>query len=179
MLHGGGASTATAAFQQNVRDQDEEGVDVQVLIGGSSSAGPSKDVDIAVGFMRAYNRYLNDFCGKYPDKKFEVWKGVAVNTPVAPPVTPAPPVTNPPSIGAPVTNGPNHNAPVTNGPNLNAPLNKVKVSPGCNCAPMLVTVSVPLAKAMFVATSLSALGLLARLISISAVPPKVAVLVTQ
>src|SRR6266516_4881025 len=51
-----------------VRDQDEEGVDVQVLIGGSSSAGPSKDVDIAVWFMRAYNRYLNDFCGKYPHR---------------------------------------------------------------------------------------------------------------
>src|SRR5581483_354708 len=51
-----------------VRDQDEEGVDVQLLIGGSSSAGPSKDVAIAVGFMRAYNRYLNDFCGRHPHR---------------------------------------------------------------------------------------------------------------
>ena len=51
-----------------IRDQDEEGVDCQLLIGGSSSAGPSKDLAIAVGFMRAYNRYLNDFCGKYPHR---------------------------------------------------------------------------------------------------------------
>jgi len=51
-----------------IRDQDEEGVDAQLLIGGSSSAGPSKDVEIAVGFMRAYNRYLNDYCGRYPHR---------------------------------------------------------------------------------------------------------------
>jgi predicted TIM-barrel fold metal-dependent hydrolase len=51
-----------------IRDQDEEGVDCQLLIGGSSSSGPSKDVDIAVGFMRAYNRYLNDYCGKHPHR---------------------------------------------------------------------------------------------------------------
>ena len=51
-----------------IRDQDEEGVDCQLLIGGSSSAGPSKDLAIAVGFMRAYNRYLNDFCTKYPHR---------------------------------------------------------------------------------------------------------------
>src|SRR6266508_1422883 len=35
-----------------IRDMDEEGVDCQLLI----------------GFMRAYNRYLNDFCGKYPHR---------------------------------------------------------------------------------------------------------------
>jgi len=51
-----------------IGDQDEEGVDVQVLIGGSNSAGPSKDPVIAVGFMRAYNRYLNDYCSKYPHR---------------------------------------------------------------------------------------------------------------
>jgi len=51
-----------------IRDMDEEGVDVQLLIGGASSAGPANDVGFQVGFMRAYNRYLNDFCGRYPHR---------------------------------------------------------------------------------------------------------------
>src|SRR5436190_17883767 len=49
-----------------IRDMDEEGVDAQLLIGGASSSGPQHDPGFQIGFMRAYNRYLNDFCGKYP-----------------------------------------------------------------------------------------------------------------
>ncbi len=63
----------------------------------------------------------DDFCGKYPDKKFELWKGVAEAVP-----TPPPPVTNAPAINAPLTNGPANNAPVTDGPNMKGPINKIR-----------------------------------------------------
>ena len=59
----------------------------------------------------------DDFCGKYPDKKFEVWKGVAVNT-----AKPTPPVTTAP----PVMNAPANNGPASNAPSPNAPLNKIR-----------------------------------------------------
>jgi len=48
-----------------IRDMDEEGVDCQLMIGGASSSPPSGDVGFQVGMMRAYNRYLNDYCGRY------------------------------------------------------------------------------------------------------------------
>jgi predicted TIM-barrel fold metal-dependent hydrolase len=51
-----------------LRDMDEEGVDVQFLIGGASATGPLNDHELDVGFMRAYNRYLHDFCGKAPHR---------------------------------------------------------------------------------------------------------------
>ena len=51
-----------------LRDMDEEGVDVQFLIGGAGSTSSLNDHEIDVGFMRAYNRYLHDFCGKDPER---------------------------------------------------------------------------------------------------------------
>jgi len=51
-----------------IGDMDEEGVDVQLIIGGMTYAGHLDDPEIAIGLMRAYNRYLNDFCGKHPHR---------------------------------------------------------------------------------------------------------------
>ena len=64
------ASPGAIDFDPHARigDMDEEGVDVQLMVGGASSAVPQLDLDIQVGFMRAYNRYLDDFCGKYPHR---------------------------------------------------------------------------------------------------------------
>ena len=49
-----------------IRDMDEEGSDVQLLIGGPALSGPQNDLDFQIGLMRAYNRFPYDFCGKYP-----------------------------------------------------------------------------------------------------------------
>jgi uncharacterized protein len=51
-----------------LRDMDEEGVDVQFLIGGASNSDSLNDHDLDVGFVRAYNRYLHDFCGADPHR---------------------------------------------------------------------------------------------------------------
>jgi predicted TIM-barrel fold metal-dependent hydrolase len=51
-----------------VKDMDEEGIDVQLLIGGMTYARQLEDREIAIGLMRTYNRYLNDFCGKHPNR---------------------------------------------------------------------------------------------------------------
>ena len=51
-----------------IRDMDEEGVDVQLVIGGMAYSSHIDDREISIGMMRAYNRYLNDFCGKYPHR---------------------------------------------------------------------------------------------------------------
>jgi len=48
-----------------IKDMDEEGVDVQLLV---NNGGPSGHENHAVDieFMRAQHRYLDDFCSKYP-----------------------------------------------------------------------------------------------------------------
>lgn len=51
-----------------ILDMDAEGVDVQLVIGGMTYASHFEDKQVAIGLMRAYNRYLNDFCGKYPKR---------------------------------------------------------------------------------------------------------------
>jgi uncharacterized protein len=51
-----------------LRDMDEEGVDVQFLIGGASNTDSLNDHELDVGFVRAYNRYLHGFCGKDPHR---------------------------------------------------------------------------------------------------------------
>jgi predicted TIM-barrel fold metal-dependent hydrolase len=51
-----------------IKDMDEEGVDVQLIIGGMPNAFHIDDHDLQLGIMRAYNRYLNDFCSKYPKR---------------------------------------------------------------------------------------------------------------
>jgi predicted TIM-barrel fold metal-dependent hydrolase len=50
-----------------IRDMDEEGVDVQLLV---NNGGPSGHENYAVDveFMRAQHRYLDDFCSKYPHR---------------------------------------------------------------------------------------------------------------
>ena len=49
-------------------DMDEEGVDVQFIIGGASATGPLNDHELDVGFMRAYNRHLHEFCSRDPHR---------------------------------------------------------------------------------------------------------------
>jgi predicted TIM-barrel fold metal-dependent hydrolase len=51
-----------------LKDMDEEGVDVQLVIGGMPNAYHIDDQELQIGLMRAYNRYLNDFCGKHPHR---------------------------------------------------------------------------------------------------------------
>src|SRR6266498_3314942 len=50
-----------------IRDKDEEGVDVQLLV---NNGGPSghENREVNVEFMRAQHRFLGDFCGKYPHR---------------------------------------------------------------------------------------------------------------
>ncbi|MGH7852948.1 MAG: amidohydrolase family protein, partial [Candidatus Binatia bacterium] len=53
-------------FEARIRDMDEEGVDVQLMLPGTPPA--SDDVEIEVGFIRANHRFTNDFCTKYPHR---------------------------------------------------------------------------------------------------------------
>ena len=53
-------------FEARIRDMDEEGVDVQLMLPGTPPA--SDDVEIEVGFIRANHRFTNDFCSKYPHR---------------------------------------------------------------------------------------------------------------
>jgi predicted TIM-barrel fold metal-dependent hydrolase len=50
-----------------IRDMDEEGVDVQLLV---NNGGPSghENREVNVEFMRAQHRFLDDFCGQYPHR---------------------------------------------------------------------------------------------------------------
>ena len=59
----GGADDKAEA---RIRDMDEEGVDVQLMLPGTPPA--SDDVEIEVGFIRANHRFTNDFCSKYPHR---------------------------------------------------------------------------------------------------------------
>jgi len=68
-----GTRQATTGAMDNdpdarIQDMDEEGVDVQLVIGGMAYSSHMDDREISVGLMRAYNRYLNDFCGKHPHR---------------------------------------------------------------------------------------------------------------
>src|SRR5206468_9688287 len=47
-----------------IRDMDEEGVDVQLMLPGLPPA--SDDVEVEIGFIRANHRFTNDFCSKHP-----------------------------------------------------------------------------------------------------------------
>lgn len=49
-----------------VRDMDEEGVDVHMMV--PPGANGHEDPAIEMEFMRASNRYLNDFCSEYPHR---------------------------------------------------------------------------------------------------------------
>ena len=52
--------------EARIRDMDEEGVDVQLMLPGIPPA--SDDVEIEVGFIRANHRFTTDFCSKYPHR---------------------------------------------------------------------------------------------------------------
>jgi uncharacterized protein len=49
--------------EARVRDMDEEGVDVQLMLPGLPPA--TDDVEIELAFIRANHRYTNDFCRRY------------------------------------------------------------------------------------------------------------------
>src|SRR5206468_3631526 len=49
-----------------IRDMDEEGVDVQLMLPGLPPA--SDDVEVEIGFIRANHRFTNDFCSKHPHR---------------------------------------------------------------------------------------------------------------
>jgi predicted TIM-barrel fold metal-dependent hydrolase len=49
-----------------IKDMDEEGVDVQVMVPGLVRGHEDPAVDIEL--MRANHRFLNDFCNQYPDR---------------------------------------------------------------------------------------------------------------
>ena len=51
-----------------IGDMDEEGVDVQLMIGSGPNGGGLKDADLQVGFMQAYARYLDEYCAAYPHR---------------------------------------------------------------------------------------------------------------
>lgn len=51
-----------------IKDMDTEGVDVNLMIGQGPITAPLKDHELDVGFYRAYNRFLDDFCGRYPGR---------------------------------------------------------------------------------------------------------------
>jgi len=52
--------------EARVRDMDEEGVDVQLMMPGLPPS--ANDLEIELAFIRANHRYTNDFCGKYPHR---------------------------------------------------------------------------------------------------------------
>jgi uncharacterized protein len=52
--------------EARVRDMDEEGVDVQLMLPGLAPA--TDDVEIEFAFIRANHRYTNDFCSRYPHR---------------------------------------------------------------------------------------------------------------
>src|SRR2546427_3404807 len=49
-----------------IRDMDEEGVDVQLMLPGLPPA--SDDVAVEIGFIQANHRFTNDFCSKHPHR---------------------------------------------------------------------------------------------------------------
>lgn len=77
-LHGGGkkfmgtrqpsTGSEDADPHARLRDMDEEGVDVQLMVPGMPNPVLLNDVELQVGFMRAYNRYVDDFCGAEPSR---------------------------------------------------------------------------------------------------------------
>ncbi|MBM4297610.1 MAG: hypothetical protein FJ143_07705, partial [Deltaproteobacteria bacterium] len=52
--------------EARIRDMDEEGVDVQLMLPGLPPA--TDDAEIEVGFIQANHRFTDDFCRKYPHR---------------------------------------------------------------------------------------------------------------
>ena len=51
-----------------IRDMDEEGVDVQIMVPGVPEGLALLDPEYVSGFTRAYHRSTADFCAEYPDR---------------------------------------------------------------------------------------------------------------
>jgi predicted TIM-barrel fold metal-dependent hydrolase len=51
-------------FEGRIRDMDEEGVDVNMMVPGGIPS--TDDADLEMDFIRAQHRYLDDFTSKYP-----------------------------------------------------------------------------------------------------------------
>jgi aminocarboxymuconate-semialdehyde decarboxylase len=49
-----------------VRDMDEEGVDVQLVVPGGANGHPEADIEMS--FIRSEHRFLDDFCKAYPGR---------------------------------------------------------------------------------------------------------------
>ena len=52
--------------EARIRDMDEEGVDVELMLPGLPPA--SDDNEVEIGFIRANHRFTNDFCSKHPHR---------------------------------------------------------------------------------------------------------------
>jgi predicted TIM-barrel fold metal-dependent hydrolase len=53
-----------------VREMDEEGVDAQLLVPGAFTG--HKDPAVDVGLLQAHHRYIDDTCGRYPDRLYSM-----------------------------------------------------------------------------------------------------------
>lgn len=57
------------ALEDRIRDMDEEGVDVQLLVAGvPMGVSLLDDPEIEIGLIRAHNRYANELCSRYPGR---------------------------------------------------------------------------------------------------------------
>ena len=55
--------------ENRVKDMDDEGTDVHLLVhGGWTSVVGLADVRLELGLIRAYHRYMADFCGQFPTR---------------------------------------------------------------------------------------------------------------
>jgi len=52
--------------EARIRDMDEEGVDVQLMLPGLPPE--TDELEIEVGFIRANHRFTNEFCSRYPHR---------------------------------------------------------------------------------------------------------------
>jgi predicted TIM-barrel fold metal-dependent hydrolase len=69
--------------EARIRDMDEEGVDVDMMVPGGIPS--TDDADLEMAFIRAQHRYLNDFTSKYPHrlKSLIIASGLRVEESVA------------------------------------------------------------------------------------------------
>ena len=52
-----------------IKDMDQEGVDANLMVPGAwYSVQALEDPSLDLGLIRAYHRYMNDFCSPYPDR---------------------------------------------------------------------------------------------------------------
>jgi uncharacterized protein len=62
------AGTEDGDASARLRDMDVEGVDVQLLVPGQPNPATLDDAELQMGFVRAYNRYVADFCNPAPQR---------------------------------------------------------------------------------------------------------------